>query len=142
MEKFELLNQSNIHELKELMENDSMIFDVDKLKEYIGISGAYGFLYRSENKPIGLAYGCMLAIPNGMKELYLHSIDILPTHQNKGYGTHFLKAILDFAKENGFNKLFLCSSQSLSNARHIYEKCGGIRECDDEIIFSYPFDIK
>jgi len=138
MGKLEPLNQQNIHELKELMENDDMIFDINQLKKYVELNNAYGFIYRAEDKPIGFAYACSLPIPNGLQEMYLHSIDILPGHQGKGYGTKFFKDILSFAKENGFNKLFLCSSQSLHNARHIYEKCGGIRECNDEIIFSYP----
>lgn len=139
METFELLNKSNIHELKELMENDDMVFDIDKLKEFVSTQNAYGFIYRAEGKPIGFAYGCCLLMPNGLKELYLHSIDILPQYQNKGYGNKFFKSILDFAKENGFYDLFLSSSQSLQGACHMYEKHGGLRACDDEIIFHYPF---
>jgi len=137
MVKLELLNQSNIHELRELMENDDMVFDAAKLEAYLHISGAYGFIYRVDDKPIGFAYGCRLPIPNGLQELYLHSIDILPDYQGKGHGTKFFEDILSFAKDNGFSKLFLSSSQSLLGARRIYEKCGGVRECDDEIIFSY-----
>ena len=137
MENLELLNQLNMHELKELMENDNMVFDIDNLSEYINTSGAYGWIYRLQNKPIGFAYGCRLAIPDGTKEIYLHSIDILPEYQGKGHGTNFFESILSFARENRFSKLFLCSSQSLPAARRIYEKFGGFRECQDEIIFSY-----
>ena len=139
MRKFELLNHSNLHELRELIENDSMVFDTAKLQDFVETNGAYGFLYRADDKPVGFAYACRLAIPNGQKELYLHSIDILPAYQGKGYGGRFFKSILDFAKENGFTTLFLCSSQSLHNARHIYEKHGGQRACNDEIIFYYHF---
>ena len=94
----EPLNQSNIHELRELMENDDMVFDIDELKAYLETSGAYGFIYRLEEKPIGLAYGCRLSIPNGIQEMYLHSIDILPKYQGKGHGTKFFEGILNFTE--------------------------------------------
>ena len=140
MEKMELLNKTNLHELEELMENDDMPFDVNQLGAYVDTVGAQGFVYRTQEKPIGFAYGCTLPIPNGSKEFYLHSIDILPDYQGKGHGTQFFNDILRYARENGFSKLFLSSSQSLLGARHIYEKCGGIRECNDEIIFYFPFE--
>ncbi|MCL2855434.1 MAG: GNAT family N-acetyltransferase [Defluviitaleaceae bacterium] len=140
MESFERLNQTNLHEIKKLMENDGMPFDIDALQEFAQTSGAYGFVYHAESKPIGFAYGCRLSKPDGKKEMYLHSIDILPEYQDKGHGSKFFKSILDFSKENGFCGMFLSSSQSLQNARHIYEKFGGIRECEDEIIFSYNFE--
>ena len=139
MEGFTILDKSNIHELKDLMENDNMVFDVEKLREFVETDGAYGFLYRTESRPIGLAYGCRLTMPDGQREMYLHSIDILPEYQNRGHGTKFFESILDFSKNNGFCGMFLCSSQSLGNARHIYEKFGGVRECEDEIIFNYSF---
>jgi GNAT superfamily N-acetyltransferase len=120
------------------MENDDMVFDMDTLKSYVETSGAYGFVYRAEEKAVGFAYGCRLPRPDGQTEMYLHSIDILPGYQGRGYGSKFFKAILDFAKAHDFCQLFLNSSQSLQNARHIYEKFGGVRECEDEIIFSYP----
>jgi GNAT superfamily N-acetyltransferase len=140
-EGFELLDQSNIFELKELMENDNMTLDVTglrKLRGFVDTDGALGFLYRLEGKPIGLAYGCRLAIPDGTKELYLHSVDILPNFRNEKHGGKFFESILDFAQNNGFSKLFLCSSKSLKDVRHIYEGHGGIKECEDEIIFYYP----
>lgn len=140
MEEFKVLDETNISGLKELMENDNMVFDTEILNEFVKISGAYGFIYLVKQKPIGLAYGCRLARPDGKKEMYLHSIDILPEYQNKGYGTTFLQSILDYARDNGFGNLFLCSSKGLQNACHIYEKCGGKRDCEDEIIFSYLFD--
>ena len=63
---------------------------VEILKDFIRTSGAYGFIYLLDNKPIGLAYACRLARPDGKIEMYLHSIYILPQYQNKGYGTRFL----------------------------------------------------
>ncbi len=138
MEKFEVLDESNIRGLKELMENDGMVFDLGILEDFISTSGAYGFIYLLDDKPIGLAYACRLARPDGKIEMYLHSIDILPEYQNKGYGTRFLKNMLHYANVNGFCNLFLSSSKSLYNACHVYEKLGGKRECEDEIIFNYP----
>jgi len=139
MEKFEILDELSIHGLKELMGNDDMVFDIEILKDFIRTSGAYGFIYLLDNKPVGLAYACRLARPDGKIEMYLHSIDILPQYQNKGYGTRFLQNILNYANTKGFCNLFLCSSKSLHNACHVYEKLGGKRECKDEIIFNYPF---
>lgn len=142
MERFEALNKESIYTIRELIENDDMIFDIYKLKEFISTEGVYGFIYILEDKPIGLAYCCRLLRPDGIKEMYLHSIDVLPDYQNKGYGTKFLKSIINFAEENGFSNLFLSSSKSLGNACHMYEKIGGKRECDDEIIYSYSLKDK
>ena len=58
MKKFKILDELSIHGLKELMENDDKVFDIEILKDFIRTSGAYGFIYLLDNKSIGLAYAC------------------------------------------------------------------------------------
>ncbi len=138
MEPFEPLDPANLADLKPFLENDGMVCDTGKLAEFLAADGAHGFLYRVDGVAVGFAYGCRLLRPAAARELYLHTMDILPAHQHKGYGTRFLQSMLRFAEENGFCNLFLCSSQSLKNTCKIYERCGGGRACTDEVVYNYP----
>lgn len=61
-------------------------------------------------------------MPYGYAELvkfYLH-----PTARNKGIGQQLLDKSIDFARKNGYYKLYLESFPELQNALNLYKKSG------------------
>ena len=75
--------------------------------------------------------------PNGIKDFYLHAIDIMEKYQSHGYGTELVKYISSHSKSIGCRKMFLITNKSNISACRCYEKAGGINTANDEIVYSY-----
>ena len=81
--------------------------------------------------------GYMLIRPDGLRDFYLHAIDIMERYQKLGYGTELMKYIIAYSKSIGCRKLFLITNKSNIPACRCYENAGGIRMADDDIVYVY-----
>ena len=55
---------------------------------------------------------------------YIRSMAIKPTAQRNGVGQKLLDALESYAREQGFEKLFLYTTHVLPGAKRLYEKNG------------------
>ncbi|MFR0736113.1 MAG: GNAT family N-acetyltransferase [Oscillospiraceae bacterium] len=58
------------------------------------------------------------------RRAYLFAFRIREDHQNKGYGTHFLKAVMSLLKENGYYEFTVGVEDENFRAKHIYQSLG------------------
>jgi putative acetyltransferase len=59
--------------------------------------------------------------------LYLRSMAVCPEAQGSGVGYRLIDAVEKHAIENGFDRLFLYTSDFLTGALQFYERCGFVR---------------
>jgi len=76
-------------------------------------------------KVIGCIFGYSLTmIDEAEKEFYIYGVDIHPDYHGKGYGTQFMKFVLNWAKENGFRESTVQTGIENIAACRCYEKAG------------------
>lgn len=134
-----ILEDNEILQMKEVLEDDNMVFDVKNLEKFLKTSNSYGFIAKVDDKIVGFAYGYGLQRPDGRVMLYLHSIGILPNYQDKGIGSKLMNFIIDFARGKNFSELFVITDKGNPRACHLYEKFGGKNDYEDEIVYVYDF---
>ena len=103
------LEDKDILQMKEVLEDDNMIFDLNNLKKFLTTQNTYGFIAKVDENIVGFAYCYALQRPDGLVMFYLHSIGILPNYQDKGVGSKLMRFIIDFAKKSNFSELFVIS---------------------------------
>ena len=84
---------------------------------------------RFEEGPIWVAeqageiVGTVSGLPDG-ERFYIRSMAIRPSAQRGGIGQRLLEALEAYAREKGFEKLYLYTTHVLPAAKHLYEKNG------------------
>jgi RimJ/RimL family protein N-acetyltransferase len=58
------------------------------------------------------------------KEFFIYGVDIHPDYHNKGYGTDFMRFVLNWAEENGFRESYVMTNSNNIAACRCYEKAG------------------
>jgi ribosomal protein S18 acetylase RimI-like enzyme len=139
-EEITLLTEADISLMKEVLEDDNMLFDEEVLKKYLTFQQNKGFIIKIDNKIVGFAYCYELVRPDGRIMLYLHSIGFLSVYQGKGLGTKLLTYIKKYAIDNKYSEMFVITDKGNSRACHLYEKLGGKNDCEDEIVYVYDFE--
>ena len=76
--KVGLITESDIDLLREIFEDDNMVYNKVDIKKFIDTPNSYAFVLKNEEKVIGFAYGYALVRLDGKTMFYLHSIGILP----------------------------------------------------------------
>ena len=138
--QYKLLEQEDIPLMREVLEDDDMIYNVNHLTEFITNPNTFGFICKQENYIVGFAYAYSLIRPDGKTMFYLHSIGILPKYQNLGYGTEFLTYIKEYSKSLGCSEMFVITDKGNSRACHVYEKIGGKNDYENEIVYVYNYE--
>ena len=133
------LEDKYILQMKEVLEDDNMIFDLNNLKKFLTTPNTYGFIAKVDENIVGFAYCYALQRPDGLVMFYLHSIGILPNYQDKGVGSKLMRFIIDFAKKSNFSELFVITDKGNPRACHLYEKFGGKNDYENEIVYVYDF---
>lgn len=87
----------------------------------------------------GEAVGTVSGLPDG-ERFYIRSMAIKPSVQRGGIGQKLLDAIESYAREQGFEKLYLYTTGVLPAARPLYEKNGFylLRETRPEDWYDMP----
>jgi len=132
-----LLDKEDIELMKKFIDDENTNYEEEKLVQFLNERNSCGFILKYENEIIGFAYGYILVRPDGKKDFYLHSIDIMKKHQGNGYGTKLMNFIKKYINTIGCRKMFLITNKSNQSACKCYEKSGGINNADDEIVYVY-----
>lgn len=138
--EYKLLEKQDLELMKEIIEDDDMEFNLEKLNEFYNDKNVISFVAKTENKIVGFAYGYDIIHPNGKHAYFIYSIGMLPKYQNKGYGTKLLVFIKDYISSNGFFEMFVLTDKGNPRACHVYEKLGGKNDFEDEICYVYDFE--
>ena len=135
--EYKVLEQSDIKLLKYFVDDEKTEYDEALLNAFLGEKNTFGYVAKEDNVIVGFAYGYILIRPDGLRDFYLHAIDIMENHQKLGYGTELMKYIIAHSKSIGCRKLFLITNKSNVPACRCYENAGGISTADDDILYVY-----
>ena len=122
---FEQLQHKDIPAMKEIIEDEPGAFDPEWVKAFLAEKQNYAFTAKLDDVPIGLIYGYSLTcIEVSKPQFFIYSVDIIEAEQNKGYGSRFIKYVLDWAKANGFSETFVFTNKDNPRACKAYENAG------------------
>lgn len=138
--EYKVLEEQDLELMEDVLKDDNMIFNKDFLNSFINDNNAYGFIAKENNNIVGFAYAYTLLKPDGKTMFYLHSIGMLPTYQNNGYGTKLMQFIKDYSISLGCSEMFVLTDKGNPRACHVYEKLGGKNDYEDEICYVYDFE--
>ena len=138
--EYKVLEEQDLELMEDVLKDDNMIFNKDFLNSFINDNNAYGFIAKENNNIVGFAYAYTLLRPDGKTMFYLHSIGMLPTYQNNGYGTKLMQFIKDYSISLGCSEMFVLADKGNPRACHVYEKLGGKNDYEDEICYVYDFE--
>lgn len=138
--EYKVLEEQDLELMEDVLKDDNMIFNKDFLNSFINDNIAYGFIAKENNNIVGFAYAYTLLRPDGKTMFYLHSIGMLPTYQNNGYGTKLMQFIKDYSISLGCSEMFVLTDKGNPRACHVYEKLGGKNDYEDEICYVYDFE--
>ena len=138
--EYKVLEEQDLELMEDVLKDDNMIFNKDFLNSFINDNNAYGFIAKENNNIVGFAYAYTLLRPDGKTMFYLHSIGMLPTYQNNGYGTKLMQFIKDYSISLGCSEMFVLTDKGNPTACHVYEKLGGKNDYEDEICYVYDFE--
>jgi ribosomal protein S18 acetylase RimI-like enzyme len=134
-----LIKEDDIPNMKEIIEDDGMVYNADNIIDFVKEENNYGFIILVDNKIVGLSYCYNLLRLDGKKMLYMHSIGILKEYQNQGLGTKLVQYIVDYGKANSFSECFVITDKGNPRACHVYEKVGGKNDYEDEIFYVFNY---
>ena len=138
--EYKVLEEQDLELMEDVLKDDNIIFNKDFLNSFINDNNAYGFIAKENNNIVGFAYAYTLLRPDGKTMFYLHSIGMLPTYQNNGYGTKLMQFIKDYSISLGCSEMFVLTDKGNPRACHVYEKLGGKNDYEDEICYVYDFE--
>lgn len=82
-----------------------------------------------------------LQVADGQRVAYLCNFEVKRLWQNKGVGTKILHTVMEYAKQNGFEKLTLSVYEDNRRNMHLYGKAGfrtKIKTIDTDLLFFTP----
>lgn len=135
--KYKVLEKQDIQQMKYFIDDENNQYDEVLLDRFLEEKNAYGFVAKDNDIIAGFAYGYVLVRPDGLRDFYLHAIDIMEKYQGHGYGTELMNYINAHSKSIGCRKLFLITNKSNISACRCYEKAGAISTATDDIVYAY-----
>ncbi len=101
--------------------------------------GTIGYVALQHSEIIGWCWGYELPRPDGSSMLYLHELEVAPTHRRRGVGRELLGAFIAAGVSAGASKLFLTTETANQPARSLYESLGGQLTAGGETVnYSFP----
>ena len=91
--EYKLLEKQDIESMKYFVDDENTKYDDVILNAFLEEKNAYGYIAKENDVIVGFAFGYVLVKPDGIKDFYLHAIDIMKEYQNHGYGTELVKYI-------------------------------------------------
>ena len=135
--EYKVFEKQDIALMKSFVDEENTKYDEDILEAFLAEKNAFGYVAKEKDAIVGFAFGYVLVKPDGRRDFYLHSIDIMEEYQKHGYGTELMKYIVTHTKSIGCGKLFLITNKSNVSACRCYEKAGGISKAADDIVYVY-----
>ena len=137
---FRPMDTADIGGLRDLLEDDGMIYHPEYLNRFFASPGACAFGAFEGKRPVGMAYCYLLPRPDGKTMFFLYSLGLLPAWQDRGIGTKFMAWLSDYAKNLGCSELFVITDKGNPRACRVYEKAGGKSEYSDEIVYVIDYE--
>ncbi len=134
--EYKLLEKQDVKLMKSFVDDKNTKYDEVSLNTFLEEKNTYGYIAKENGMIVGFAFGYVLVKPDGIKDFYLHAIDIMDGYQNHGYGTKLIKYINSHSKSIGCRKMFLITNKSNVSACRCYEKAGG-NTTNDDIVYAY-----
>ncbi|PAT01118.1 hypothetical protein CI105_08285 [Candidatus Izimaplasma bacterium ZiA1] len=116
------LDECNKHYVKQFPNLRELSLDDKKVDKFISNKSNICFFVVEESKVIGLSWGYVLERMDNESMLYIHSVDVLLTHRNKGVGQLMINAYLNYQKENHLRNTFLITDEDNIPANKLYQK--------------------
>ena len=135
--EYKMLEKQDIKLMKYFADDVNTKYEEVLLNTFLEAENTYGYVAKENDIIVGFAYGYVLIRPDGIKDFYLHAIDIMESHQKHGYGTELMKYINTHSKSIGCRKMFLITNKGNVSACRCYEKAGGISTSNDDIVYVY-----
>ena len=131
------MEKQDIKLMKYFADDENTKYDEALLNTFLEEKNAFGYVAKNDEIIVGFAYGYVLVRPDGLRDFYLHAIDVTEKYQNNGYGTELMKYIYSHSKSIGCRKLFLITNTSNVSACRCYEKAGGVSTSNDDIVYVF-----
>jgi ribosomal protein S18 acetylase RimI-like enzyme len=80
------------------------------------------YMVLDQDEVVGFSWGYIQERIDNENMLYIHSVDVIESHRNKGVGTLMIQTFLDFAKNNNFRNTFLITDDDNFEANKLYSK--------------------
>ena len=138
--EYRLLEKEDLKLMRSIIEDDDMIFDIDKITEFYNDKNTLSFIAKEDDKITGFCYGYDIIHPDGKHAYFIYSVGMLPEYQDKGFGTKLLEYVKEYVKSHGFFEMFVMTDKGNSRACHVYEKIGGYNDYEDEICYVVNFE--
>lgn len=91
-----------------------------------------------EHAIVGQAIGYVLERWDGTPSmLLLYSIDVLESYRRQGIGRALLQRMREIGQQEGCGEMFLITNASNVPAMHFYQRSGGHRPFDDDVMFEF-----
>ena len=110
--EYKLLEKQDVELMKYFVDDDNTKYDEVILNTFLEEKNTFGYIAKENDIIVGFAFGYVLVKPNGIKDFYLHAIDILEEYQNHGYGTELVKYINSHSKSIGCRKMCVCQLET------------------------------
>jgi ribosomal protein S18 acetylase RimI-like enzyme len=111
--------------------------DISFLKSFLNDSSTFAFVAVEEGLFVGVIYGYILQKPFNEPMFYIHSLDVDVRYRRRGIGTKLMEKAIRYGEELGCYKGFVITNQSNEYACKVYEKLGGIRTHQDDVVYEY-----
>lgn len=92
---------------------------------YLRSPGALAFVAADGDEVIAWSWGYHLLRPDGSSMLYLHRLEVRPSHRRRGIGRALLDAFMRAGVQAGATRMFLTTGEANAPARALYESMGG-----------------
>lgn len=135
--EYGLLTEKDIELMGGFTDDRNTRYGEEDLRRFLDSPNAYGYVVRDGSRIEGFACAYVLQRPDGRKDMYLHSIDIMEGYQGRGYGTELVRYIISHSRSIGCEKLFLITDLSNASACRCYEKAGGAIKGVNNVIYEF-----
>ena len=136
--EFKRLEETDAKDMKEIIENDNQIFNIEYIKSFIKDTNNYGFIGKIDNKVVAFLYGYGLLRLDGKSMFYIHSVDVVPEYQNKGIGTKLMDYVLKYIiDEKKYYKFWVLTEDDNIRACKVYQKYANK---EGQVMFSKNLD--
>jgi len=127
---FEMLRKEDISQLKEILEE--YMVSSQQVEIFMSEKQNIAIVAKLNDKVIGFVYGYSLTrLDAKLPQFFIYSVDIHLAYQDRGYGSQFMRHVIDWARNNGFSESFVLTHKDNPRACKVYEKVGMIHSEND-----------
>ncbi len=124
--------------LKMIGERGAAIESLPCVDSFLSNDDNYFLAYIEDERIVGFLVAYALQRYDGRKAmLYLHEIDVLASHRQRGIATKLMDEIKRIKEACAYDKLFLITNKSNDAAVALYRSSGGEVNSEDDVVFTF-----